>query len=98
MERAKSSWDRRDKSHFCLGLHSPVWKERSFIFSSLFILESSHGDKDRPRNNIAVGDSLPAKVELFLQKRVRESQVSILRTTSTIIAKIRTDPREEAGL
>lgn len=71
---------------------------KSVLFSSLFILESSHGDKDHPRNNIAVGDSLPAKVELLLQKRVRESQVSILRTTSTIIAKIRTDPREEAGL
>lgn len=98
MERAKSSWYRKDKFRLFLGLHDTGWKGCSFIFSSLFTLERSHRDKDYPRNNIAVGDGLPAKAELLLQKRVRKSHVSILRTTSTIVGKIRTDLREEAGL
>jgi len=44
-----------------------LWKWCSFIFSSLFMLEISHQDKDYPsRNNIAIGDSLSAKVGLSL--------------------------------
>lgn len=45
------------------------------------MLESNRQDKDYPsRNNIAIVDSLSAKVKLSLLRRVRESQVSALRT------------------
>lgn len=56
------------------------WKN-SFIFSSLFMLESNYQGKDYPsRNNIVIVDSLLAKVGLSLSKRIRENQVSALRT------------------
>lgn len=73
---------------------------KSVLLTSLFILEGSHGDKDYPsRNNIAVGRSLSAKVELLLQKRESgRVRCWFSEQPQQIIGKIRTALGRGAGL